>query len=232
MQPVTPDEYAALNLPDQWIEDMMQEVEARWIVDNLFGYQHILELGYGGGIVTKAMLDAGKNVTVIDGASEFCGRAHKAGAYPVHAMFEEAVTPRPRYDCVIASFVLEHVQDPVALLKRCREWSDRLIVVIGNANSYHRQLAVQMGFQPDLNTLSTRDHAVGHLRVYDYVDLLAEAEEAGWDWREKQGIMFKPLPNSMLAKLPADVVKAMCEVPVYHDVAANIGVVFEPLQSR
>ena len=47
-------------------------------------------------------------------------------------MFED-YTPPERFDCVIASFILEHVADPVALLKRIHGWTYRLIVVVGNA---------------------------------------------------------------------------------------------------
>lgn len=230
MQPVAPDEYAALNLPDQFIEDWMQEKEAQWIVEQTKDYWNILELGYGSGIVTKALRDAGKKVTVIEGSSEFCRRAREAGAYTVHGLFETAITPRVRYDCVIASFILEHVESPVAILRRCREWSDRLIVVIGNANSYHRRLAVQMGLQPELNTLSARDRAVGHLRVYDLSDLDDHLYEAGWERNWCEGFMLKPLPNSMLVNLPPEVVRAMCSIHVRPDDAANIGMVCSPIR--
>lgn len=223
---MTPDDYAELKLPDQWIEDAMQDYEARWIVDQTKGCDSILELGYGSGIVATSLLHAGKSVTIVDGSSKFI---QKAAGLPgriaaVQSMFEE-FHPLGRFDCVIASFILEHVMDPLTLLKRIRKWSNRLIVVIGNANSFHRRLAVLMGIQPDIYTLSERDKAVGHFRVYDFEQIVSELSECGWMPSEATGFMFKPLPNAMMAGFDPKLIRAMNEILIPAHDAANIGMV-------
>lgn len=202
----------------------MQEVEARWIVEQTNGCKTVLELGYGAGIVTRALVGAGKHVTTVDGSVEFGLLAAADGAVGVTAMFENYPTTF-KFDCVIASFVLEHVADPIALLKRCSQWSDKLIVVVGNANSYHRQLAVQMGLQPKLDTLSTRDEAVGHYLVYDWPLILDHLTQSGWLPQAWRGIMLKPLPNSMMTHYDEKLIRAMCEIDMPVSVAANIGIV-------
>lgn len=225
-QLLAPDDYAALNLPDAWIEDMMQERQCALLLNRLKSCQTVLELGYGAGIVTRALVKAGKQVTTVDGSGDLAKKARLDGAYGIHSMFEDFQTGT-KFDCVIASFVLEHVEEPVQLLKRCRQWSNKLICVIGNANSYHRQLAVHMGLQKRLESLSERDKAVGHYRVFSEHTLTSDLIQAGWSPRHWKGIMFKPLPNSMLANLPRETIRAMCEIEVPHQVAANVMVCCE-----
>jgi hypothetical protein len=211
------------NLPDQHLEDLVQEYEAAWIVQKLAHVNTVLELGYGSGIIANALVKAGKDVTVVDGAP-----FNVAGATCIESMFED-FTPIHRYGAVIASFVLEHVEDPQLLLRRCRQWAGMLIAVVGNANSIHRQLAVKMGLQANLNDLSARDHAVGHHRVYTLEFLHHHLVSSGWNPRalETKPLFFKPLPNSMMTGFSIPLLRAMNEIadelPI--DLAANIGVV-------
>lgn len=231
MQKVSPDQYASLELPDQWIEDQMQDYEARWIIDQLDGYKTVLELGYGAGIITRAMIKAGKDVTMVDGSQDLCNRATEDGAFAICSLFED-VNFVGKFDCVIASFVLEHVIDPVSLLMKCGQWGKKLIVVIGNANSYHRQLAVKMGLQETIYDLSARDHKVGHYKVYDFdslkVDLgKAGLLKAGYFNLVPYGFQFKPLPNGMMKDFDPALIHAMCQIKIDPLLAANIGVVIE-----
>lgn len=229
MQALSPDEYAKLALPDQWIEDMMQEIEARWLIEQTQGCASVLELGFGSGIVTKALANAGRRVTVVDGSAELIAECSTIPCVvSVRSMFED-YEPKENFDCVIASFILEHVEDPVALLKRVRGWTEKLIVVIGNAESWHRRIAVQMGLQARLDSLSERDRIVGHHRVYDEAGIVGELVKAGWHPKVPyKGLMFKPLPNSMLAQLDRNLIRAMCEVEVFSTMAANVGIVCRP----
>ncbi len=220
-----PDDYANLNLPDQHIERWMQEKECEWLIENTDDCKRVLDLGFGDGLTCKAFSTYGKQVTMVDGSLELCAEASTMPfVKPVHSMFEDYI-PTHKYDCVIASFILEHIADPVGLLKRIRGWTDKLIVVVGNANSYHRQIAVKMGLQAHLDDLSARDVTVGHVRVYSrdtiYEDLLA----AGWVPSIERGLGFKPLHNAALAKLAPNIAKTMMQMECSPDVAANLFIV-------
>ena len=225
-QKVTPDEYSRLKLEDQWIEDCVQDVEARWLIEQTKDSPCIIDLGWGSGIVAKALHAAGRDVMCVEGSKAACKEARDAGIPVIHSLFEN-FKAADDFDCVIASFILEHVADPVALLKRCREWAPRLIAVVGNANSYHRRLAVAMGLQPRTYTLSARDHAVGHYCVYDRHTIAAQLSEAGWRIKEMHGIMLKPLPNAMMTHFDERLIRAMCEIEIAPQDAANIGIVCE-----
>lgn len=199
----------------------MQDYEAAWICEKLKMTNTVLDLGYGSGIIARALVEKNKQVTVVDGAP-----FNVVGAKCVVSMFEDYHPPQ-RFGAVIASFVLEHVENPNLLLRRMRDWASKAIVVVGNANSIHRQLAVRMGIQPRLDTLSARDEAVGHYRVYDLAGIEGDLAAAGWTVKERKGFMFKPLPNSMMAGFSLPLLKAMNEIDLPVELMANVGLVCE-----
>lgn len=232
MQKIEPKDYAAaaLSLPDVWIEDVLQKhAEVPWLIGATKDCHTVLELGWGSGIVARALKDAGRVVRVVDGAEQFCNDAQAAGIEATHAMFEDFSMLGQESDCTVASFILEHVADPMTLLKRARAWAPRLIVVVANAESWHRRLAVKMGLQPQLGTLSPRDHAVGHYRVYTPREIEVDLGIAGWAIRERKGLVFKPLPNAITQTLDWKLVQAMAEIEVDYADAGVLGLVCERL---
>ena len=206
---------------------MQLYAEIPWLIEQTRETPNIIDLGWGSGLVARALGEAGRSVRLVEGSKAACNEARQyKGIDAACAMFED-YTPTYAADVVIASFVLEHVADPVALLKRCAQWAPRLIAVIGNAESWHRRLAVAMGLQPRLDTLSARDEAVGHYCVYDRHSIAAQLSEAGWRIKSMKGIMLKALPNSMMTHFDERLIRAMCEADVEPRDAANIAIVAE-----
>ena len=144
----------------------------------------------------------------------------------VLALFED-FDAKGSYESVVASHVLEHVADPVALLKKLRGYAKRLIVLVPNAQSWHRKLAAQMSLIPDVYELSERDKIEGHQRVYDRNSLDIDLALAGWEAIQWKGFFLKTLPNSMMLNHSPALIRAMNEVNVRPCEAANIGVVCE-----
>src|SRR5437899_6862993 len=102
---------------------------------------------------------------------------------------------------ILASHVLEHVDDPQSILRLTSSWlteTGKIIIVVPNRNSLHRQLAVIMGLQPELDTLSKRDLMVGHQRVYSLQSLEQDIDQAGLRLVDSSGFFLKVLPNSMM----------------------------------
>jgi hypothetical protein len=130
---------------------------------------------------------------------------------------------------VLALHIAEHVDDPVALFRLVRGWlapGGAIIVMVPNARSLHRRLAVRMGLQPRLDTLSARDHLVGHQRVYDLAGLRTDLAAAGFTVEEEFGYQLKTVPNSMMGEWPMGLHEALNDISdeLAPDVLANIGV--------
>jgi 2-polyprenyl-3-methyl-5-hydroxy-6-metoxy-1,4-benzoquinol methylase len=94
--------------------------------------------------------------------------------------------------------VLEHLIDPVSVLRAARRWlapSGRMFLVVPNGNALSRQLAVRMGALRQLTDFSPADVRGGHRRVYLPDTLLRDARDAGLTVEHSGGIFLKPLAN-------------------------------------
>ncbi|WP_281051515.1 class I SAM-dependent methyltransferase [Thauera sp. GDN1] len=130
-----------------------------------------LELGPAEGIMTDLLVSTCSSLTVVDGAQKFLDSIKKK--HPkvevVNALFEEFV-PESKFDNIILGHVLEHVDNPVEILRRASNWlspGGRILAAVPNSRSLHRQAAVLMGLLPFEESLNEADHHHGHRRVYN-----------------------------------------------------------------
>ena len=160
-----------------------------------------LELGTGDGVMTAMLADHFDHLTVVEGSRRLLDVIpDRPNLTKVHSLFEE-YHPEQRFDAVIMEHVLEHVEDPVGILKLATPWlSDDGVIVVGvpNAHSFHRLVAVKMGLLGSVYELNARDHEVGHRRVYDWTTLRADVEAAGLEVAHIDGVFFKPLSNGQI----------------------------------
>jgi len=115
-------------------------------------------------------------------------------------LFEE-FEPEQAFDTIILEHVLEHVEDPVALLARVKRWlaaDGKLFVGVPNGNSIHRLAAVKMGMLDNPCQLNPRDHALGHRRIYTPETFRVDIEKSGLTVLEIGGVYFKPLANRQI----------------------------------
>jgi len=190
------------NVPDKFIEDICQEHCCNWLGTLIERSDQVIELGYGEGITAARLSPLAENYTVVEGAESLVQvmRSRHPNLHIVYALFEEYVPPQP-CDVLLALHVFEHVDDPVELGKMLRKWlkdDGEMVVIVPNSHSIHRRLAVLMGIQPALDTLSPRDHLVGHQRVYDMASLVSDLSAAGFEVIERKGFFLKTLPNGMM----------------------------------
>lgn len=166
--------------------------------------ERCLELGPAEGLVTDLLAEDFSDVTLVDGSSTFCKElsARFPQATVVNALFEE-YTPSQQFDTIVLGHVLEHVVDPVDLLRRARQWlaPDGVVVAgVPNAHSVHRQAAVLMGLLATEESLNEADLHHGHRRVYDLAGLEADFVAAGWKVTKTGGYWLKPLSNTQIAE--------------------------------
>lgn len=164
-----------------------------------------LELGSADGQMTEMLLDVFERVTSVDGSPTYVEQvrerfADRDGLEVEESLFEDYSTSE-RYDTIVATHILEHVEDPVDVVRRARDWvapDGRLVIAVPNALSIHRLAAVEMGLLGDPHELNERDERLGHRRVYDPDALRADLESAGWTVETSGGVFLKVLTNAQI----------------------------------
>src|SRR5271167_1920563 len=169
--------------------------------DPFFNPGSLLELGSFKGDFTKRFLIRFDDVTCVEASAAAIEQARqKLGDKVtfVHSTFETATLAR-RYDNVVLTHVLEHLDDPVRILKRINdEWlaeRGRLFLVCPNANAPSRQIAVKMGLISHNAAVTPAEADHGHRRTYSLDTLERDAVAAGLKVVYRSGIFFKALAN-------------------------------------
>lgn len=174
-----------------------------------------LELGSFRGDFTLRLLDHFHDLTCVEGSDEALMIARsRVGerATLIHGAFETVSLPR-RYDNIVLTHVLEHLDDPVGLLRRINhDWladGGRLFLVCPNANAPSRQIAVKMGLIAHHSAVTPAEAAHGHRRTYALDTLEQHARMAGLNIVHRSGIFFKALANFQWDRLlQTDIVSA------------------------
>lgn len=162
---------------------------------------NFLELGSFKGDFTRRFLPHFEDITCVEASNEAMDLARKEfgdRVKYVNSLFEEAVLPT-KYDNIVLTHVLEHIDDPVALLKRINdEWlsdTGRFFLVCPNANAPSRQIAVKMGLITHNSAITPAEAEHGHRITYTLDTLERDAKAAGLNVVHRSGIFFKALAN-------------------------------------
>ncbi|MEK7412347.1 MAG: class I SAM-dependent methyltransferase [Planctomycetota bacterium] len=160
-----------------------------------------LELGSFRGAFTHRLLDAFTDVTCVEASGDAVKMAtERVGprAKIVNALFEQAQLDS-RFDNIFLTHVLEHLDDPVALLRRVNsEWlapGGRFFVVCPNANAPSRQIAVKMGLISHNTAVTPAEREHGHRITYTLDTLERDLRSAGLKIVHRSGIFFKAFAN-------------------------------------
>jgi 2-polyprenyl-3-methyl-5-hydroxy-6-metoxy-1,4-benzoquinol methylase len=191
----------------------------------------ILELGPAEGVMTELLAQMQKDLTVVEGSEGFCRalRQRFPSITVEHSLFEQ-YRPIDRFDFVILGHVLEHVEEPVAVVRRVASWlkpGGRVFAAVPNARSLHRQAAVLMGLLPQEDALNDKDMHHGHRVVFNPESFRAVFLRAGMAVEVFGGYWLKPVSNAQIesAWSPAMVEAFMQLGERYPDIAGEIYIV-------
>lgn len=161
----------------------------------------LLELGCFKGDFTRRLTAHFDDITCVEASGEALAEARQrvgGGVQFVQSTFEAATLPR-RYDNIVITHVLEHLDDPVKVLRRINdEWlaeGGRLFLVCPNANAPSRQIAVKMGLIGHNAAVTPAEAAHGHRCTYALDTLERDAVAGGLRVLHRSGIFFKALAN-------------------------------------
>jgi 2-polyprenyl-3-methyl-5-hydroxy-6-metoxy-1,4-benzoquinol methylase len=158
----------------------------------------LLDLACGDGLMTSMFAENFKRVVGVDASKKHVEEARKR--LPKARFFESLIEDfdiNEKFDAVFLLDILEHVIDPVAVLKKASSFLNSngvLIAHVPNALAINRQLAVLMGTLKSCYELSPFDVEIaGHRRSYDMELLIGDFRKAGLNVRHSGGIFYKLL---------------------------------------
>lgn len=174
---------------------------------------YILDVGCADGIMARGLSPFVKHITAIDGSEKLIKKAKRLKIKNVDFIFTlyEEYKPKKKFDTIILSDILEHINEPVKLLENCKKWIKQngvIIIISPNANSLHRRIGVLAGMLREVHELNPTDVRVGHRRVFDIKTLNRDVKKAGLKIIKSDGFFLKPLSDSQLENLSDEVINA------------------------
>ena len=163
----------------------------------------LLDMPCGDGLLTALMAPNFKRVVGVDASNTHLEQAKQRlrGADFHHVLIEDLELDE-RFDTVTMLNVLEHVTDPVGLLKKAATFLSKdgiLIVHVPNAQAVNRKIAVLMGTLESCEELSPFDlHVAGHRRSYDLDSLCDEFGRSGLKVVVTGGVFYKMLSTPQM----------------------------------
>jgi 2-polyprenyl-3-methyl-5-hydroxy-6-metoxy-1,4-benzoquinol methylase len=170
-----------------------------------------LEMGCYMGDFTALLAERFDDLTVIEAAENLVQKSRTRvpktkGGNPVafhHSTFE-AVTLNRKFDNIFLMHTLEHLDDPVGVLKLVNDWltdAGYLFLVVPNPNAPSRQIAVKMGLISHNAAVTPAEREHGHRCTYSLDTLERDAKAAGLAVHYRSGIFFKPFANFQFDRL-------------------------------
>jgi len=204
--------------PDRRVDQKFLDCVADFVISRLSG-QRVLELGVGDQVWTPKLLARFPDVTSVDGSAGLLAAMEKkvgSGRWtPVVSMFED-YRPDRRFDLALATYVLEHVDDPAQIVGLARTaWlkpGGRLAIVVPHALSLHRRLAVKLGLAASPAQLGEADRRIGHKWCFTWFEMEKLLLDAGFRVLEKRGLITKALPNSLLVSCSDEQLRGLAEL--------------------
>lgn len=191
----------------------------------------LLELGLGHGFTTNIFANHFAQHVVLEGSPavirNFKEKHADCRAQIVQTYFEEFSTER-RFDVIVMGFILEHVDDPLQILRHFRQFlapGGKMFLAVPNAEVMNRRLGHLAGMLDDMSALSENDHLLGHKRYYTVASLTREVAQAGYMMDRLEGIYLKPFTTRQIVSLQLDrrIITALCDLGVnYPELSCGI----------
>ncbi len=206
-------EYTSPN-PARRMDQKMVRFIAKLVVDRLKD-GNVLEMGVGDRIWTPLVLKRFGKTTVVDASSDLLNSLDEfsnLGEIEKRCSLFEEFSPDTPFDNILCTYVLEHVEDPVQLLRRVAAWlkpKGEIHLIIPHALSLHRRLAVIMKLQKHVGELGDSDRQVAHRRCLSYCELDRIVAEAGLTAVERTGLATKLVPNALMENYPDELLRGL-----------------------
>lgn len=204
------------------------------------GASSLLELGLGHGITANVFQNHFERHVVVDASpaviENYRQRYPESKVEIIESYFEEFYTSE-LFDVIVFGFVLEHVDDPIKILKHFRKFlapGGRIFVTVPNSEVLNRRLGHLAGMLSDIEELSDHDRLLGHKRYYSVKSLREDIKASGYEVARLEGIYLKPLTTKQMLSLNLNerIIDALCVVAIdYPELSCGIFAEIIPVES-
>jgi 2-polyprenyl-3-methyl-5-hydroxy-6-metoxy-1,4-benzoquinol methylase len=171
-------------------------------IENSVG-DSLLDIACGDGMLTEMFASHFNTIVGVDASSKHLDEARKR--VPTATFYEALIEEfecEEKFDSIFMLELLEHLQDPVAVLKKVSSFlkpEGRIIVHVPNCDAVNRKIAVLMGTLTSCDELSPFDlEILGHRRSYNLKTLRKDIEQAGLNVIRTGGIFYKMLSTPQM----------------------------------
>jgi SAM-dependent methyltransferase len=180
----------------------LAQLKVESCLENIHG-NSLLDLACGDGLMTGMFAGKVSRVVGVDANGTHLAEARKRlPTSEFHECLIEDLDITEKFSTVLMLEVLEHVIDPVALLRKAASFLAEdgvMIVHVPNALAINRRLAVLMGSLESCEELSPFDlEILGHRRSYSLKTLGLDIEAAGLRTVRTGGIFYKILSTAQM----------------------------------
>lgn len=193
---------------------------SKYMVERMFPQlkgPKVLEMGFGDNYWTGHIIERFGRAYIVDASESLLEKAKEiyGGKVTTFVSLFETFESKEKFDTVLATFVLDHVADHMAVLRQARTWLAEdgiLIIMVPHALSLHRRLAVCMGMQKEESDLGETDIQLVHRRVFTMERLERDLASLGYKVVEKGGMLSKALPQGMMTGFSDEMLKGLVEL--------------------
>lgn len=175
---------------------------------------NVLEVGVGSGDITPVLIKKFKKVVCVDSDKKNFENLKRLDEEDldridfIHSKIEYANLANSKYDNIVLFGILEHLKNPVKVLKKLSKSLSKngtMHIVVNLANSIHRLLGVKMGMMSHTTKLTESDIKLGHYRIYTLPLLKHHVKKSGLEKVFEQPFYLKPLPTKILTPLSMEI---------------------------
>lgn len=176
----------------------------------------VLLMGIGNGYIADALSQLKISLTIVEGSARLIEKYSKTNSrcIIIESLFEK-FNPKHGFNVIVGTHVLEHLNEPVRVLKQTTRWLSKrgiAIFTVPNMFSLHRRIGKEMGILSNESSLSEQDILLGHRRVYDAYSLEGHLRKAGYNKVKIMGYLLKLVPNRLMKEWSRDLLDAIFHV--------------------
>jgi len=197
--------------PDTHMDRWYTDATAAAIVQHVHPGDEVIELGCATGRMSAVFAAAGAAVTGIDRSAVYLAKARERVPGGVFVQWDveqwAAVAHAARH--VVVTNVLHELFDPAGFVRLVADGMPEgglLHVSLQNPWSLHRLVGGGDGY-----AVTPEGRALGTRELFSADDLATMGTAAGLTLEAVEGIMLKPYPNSVMERLPDDVLAGLIE---------------------